>query len=279
MLTEVAGQSNDSGYCGGESPGNGRPSARQPLARKFHETALGPYALERIDHTSTKSSIEAIVKEEHKNPTMPPTQDSGFFSIVNSPKTPDWLIESKVGHALSGNRYYSLFRQEDQDANLQTASYDPPLCPRSENNPLSCPDQLSNLGEEFLEKVFEESGTFTSCSPSTTSGSQDSGNTDSSNTTPARSLLSRSGGSQGPASSHKRRRISEEEDEEGNHPNRRSKHQRLNPSDRPEKGQLGRRLACHFHLLNQHIYCKNNVTGKKYETCSGPGWPSMHYLK
>jgi hypothetical protein len=27
------------------------------------------------------------------------------------------------------------------------------------------------------------------------------------------------------------------------------------------------------------MYCKNNRTGKRYETCSGPGWSTMHHLK
>jgi hypothetical protein len=27
------------------------------------------------------------------------------------------------------------------------------------------------------------------------------------------------------------------------------------------------------------MYCKNNRTGKRYETCSGPGWQTMHHLK
>jgi hypothetical protein len=64
------------------------------------------------------------------------------------------------------------------------------------------------------------------------------------------------------------------------HLNRGSKRPRLALAKRPGmKVQQGRRLACPLHIFNQQKYCKNAITMKKYETCSGPGWPNMHYLK
>jgi hypothetical protein len=68
--------------------------------------------------------------------------------------------------------------------------------------------------------------------------------------------------------------------EDLDHLNRGNKRPRLALDKRPGmKVQQGRRLACPLHIFDQQKYCKNAITRKKYETCSGPGWPNMHYLK
>lgn len=139
-------------------------------------------------------------------------------------------------------------------------------------------EPLESRREKFLEQIFNESGSFTSCSGTASSASQGCSNVDSSTTTPPSSLPSTTDDF-GSASSTRWNRSSEEEEEWDQH-KRPRKDKRLEQDDRSDKkGLRHRRLACHFHLLDQQKYCKNNVTGKKYETCSGPGWTTMHYLK
>jgi hypothetical protein len=100
----------------------------------------------------------------------------------------------------------------------------------------------------------------------------------SSNTTPSDSLPSLTNSFTGKVSS-KRRRQSIDDEENPNHTNHPRKQKRSEQSGGAKrKAQQGRRLACHFHLLNPKKYCKTTLTGKKYETCSGPGWPDMHHL-
>ncbi len=67
--------------------------------------------------------------------------------------------------------------------------------------------------------------------------------------------------------------------------------ERDGPSGVPKRDRLGTndtfgqdrrrswRIAYTFHLFREDIYCKNERTGKKYETCSGPAWKHMHHLK
>jgi hypothetical protein len=131
--------------------------------------------------------------------------------------------------------------------------------------------------EEFLEKVFEEARSFTSHSPTTSTDSQGGRNGGQTNTTPLSSLPSND--SQGTTAPNKKRHRDDDE-EEWDGPNQAPKRER--PGSKDTYGQhrhRGRRLACHFHLFKKEVYCKNNGTGKKYETCSGPGWSAMHYLK
>ena len=132
--------------------------------------------------------------------------------------------------------------------------------------------------EEFLERIFEENGTFISHSPTTSTNSQGSRNSSQSITTTS-SSTSATEGSQSTGTPNKRK-LSNDEDDESNRENRSRKQGRPGPSNNSEQDALrGRRLACHFHLFDKQKYCKNNKTRKKYETCSGPGWPSMHHLK
>jgi hypothetical protein len=138
---------------------------------------------------------------------------------------------------------------------------------------------LENPREEFLDKVFGENEAFTSRSPTTPTESGDSSNRSQSNTTPPSSLTPTTDGYQGPQKSYKRKRGSDEE-EEGSPPDRPRKQGKTRPSDiYGQERNRGRRFACHFHLLQKEMYCKNNRTGKRYETCSGPGWSTMHHLK
>jgi hypothetical protein len=131
--------------------------------------------------------------------------------------------------------------------------------------------------EEFLEKVFNETKGLTSCSPSTSTDSQ--GPSSQSNETPASSISSMSNFSGGPDGSNKKKRNSYD-GEDGDNPGRPRKQGRTRPRNgSPERRQRGRRLACHFHLADKQKYCKNNLTGRRYETCSGPGWYTMHHVK
>lgn len=142
------------------------------------------------------------------------------------------------------------------------------LLPRNKSKSTGDPQLLENPREteNFLEQVFNESASFMSCS-----------GTASFTTTPPSSFPSRTDGALGSTSFTKRRRLSNEE--EWDEPKRPRKQKRPKPDDRTDKGLRQRRLACHFHLFDQQKYCKNNLTGKKYETCSGPGSMTMHYLK
>jgi hypothetical protein len=72
----------------------------------------------------------------------------------------------------------------------------------------------------------------------------------------------------------------EDDEEECDGPNQAPKQERPSPEDIfTQHCYRERRLACHFHLFKKEVYCKNNKTGKQYETCSGPGWSAMHHLK
>ena len=155
-----------------------------------------------------------------------------------------------------------------------------------DNMPLDSPQRIktpvdSNPSEspreEFLERIFEENGTFISHSPATSTDSQGSSNSNQPTTTTS-SSTSATEGSQSAAAPGKRKLSND--DDESNRENRSRKQGRPSLSNNSEQGALrGRRLACHFHLFDKQKYCKNNRTGKKFETCSGPGWPSIHHLK
>lgn len=143
------------------------------------------------------------------------------------------------------------------------------------NMPVSL-EGLENPRDEFLDKVFGENRAFTSRSATTPTDSGDSSNRSQSNTTPPSSLT---GSLQEIGKSFKRKRNNGEE-EEGSPPDRPRKQGRTGPSDKyGQERHRGRRLACHFYLFQKDMYCKNNRTGKRYETCSGPGWQTMHHLK
>jgi hypothetical protein len=139
--------------------------------------------------------------------------------------------------------------------------------------------------ERFLERVFEESGTFISGSPTDFTQSHGCSSSSQSGTTPPTSFLSTPENCQGTEPSKKRRREgdedeNEDEDEERDRRKRSNKQRRLDTGDPSrQESQQRRRLACHFHIFDKRRYSKNNETGKKYETCSGPGWPTMHHLK
>ncbi|KAE8443600.1 hypothetical protein EG329_001533 [Mollisiaceae sp. DMI_Dod_QoI] len=148
-------------------------------------------------------------------------------------------------------------------------------------NPSPCCSDISdNGGEAFLEITFQEHGKYASRSPTTSIVSHGSGNNSSLNTTPVSSLNSSAYNSRGASSGQRRRRSIDEEDDP-NQPNRPWKRQRPGPNDTIERSlQQGRRLACPFNLRDERKYSKNMLTGKKkYETCSGPGWFTMHHLK
>jgi hypothetical protein len=156
----------------------------------------------------------------------------------------------------------------------------------NDNAPLSCQNRSSidskrsgSPREEFLDNLFEENKPFNIRSPATSTGSQGGGTNSSQSTkTPPSSVPTTAEGFQATASQNKRK-WRNDDDEEWNRPHRPRK-ERPDPSDNFEQeGRRGRRLACHFHIFDKQKYCKNQRTGKKYETCSGPGWPSMHHLK
>lgn len=130
--------------------------------------------------------------------------------------------------------------------------------------------------EEFLEIIFEQNGTFISHSPATSTDSRGSSN--SSQLTTTSSSTSATESSQSIAAPGKRKLSNDDEDL--NREDRSRKQGRPGLSHNSEQDALrGRRLACHFHLFDKQKYCKNNRTSKKFETCSGPGWPSIHHLK
>ena len=135
-----------------------------------------------------------------------------------------------------------------------------------------------SAADSFLDKMFEENRIVVSQSPTTSTDTQGGSNTSYSATTPRSSLTSTTDGTPGKGNPNKRKQREDDDDEE-NTPNRRRKEQ-TGPIERlGQQGSRTPRLACHFHLFDKRQYCKNNRTGKKYETFSGPGWKSMHYLK
>jgi hypothetical protein len=138
---------------------------------------------------------------------------------------------------------------------------------------------LETPREEFLDKVFGENEAFTSPSPTTLTDSGDSSNRSQSNTIPPSSLTSTTDSSQEIGKSFKRKRNNSKE-EEGSPPDRPRKQGRTGPSDKyGQECHRSRRLACHFYLFQKDIYYKNNRTGKRYETYSGPGWQTIYHLK
>ncbi|KAN0102222.1 hypothetical protein V8E51_012732 [Hyaloscypha variabilis] len=133
--------------------------------------------------------------------------------------------------------------------------------------------------EKFLGTVFKENGAFTSHSPGASTGSEGRSNSSQADPTPSSSTASRSSYLGGRGASQKRKQASDDEEEQ-RYPERPRKQGRPSPRQQTErKSGRGRRLACHFHLIDKQLYCKNSRTGKKYETCSGPGWYTMHHLK
>jgi hypothetical protein len=181
-------------------------------------------------------------------------------------------------HDSDGNENYPEFApSESSSADLEerwSSGLD------SSNLSPCCSDISENGGEVFLEITFQEHGKYTSRSPTTSIVSHGSGNNSSLNTTPISSLNSSAFNSRGASSGQRRRRSMDEEDDPIR-PNRPWKRQRPEPSETNERSlQQGRRLACPFHLRDERKYSKNMLTGKKkYETCSGPGWFTIHHLK
>jgi hypothetical protein len=163
---------------------------------------------------------------------------------------------------------------------LKAQKYDQDNMPLNSSQRIKTPEDSSpseSPREEFLERIFEENGTFISHSPATTTGSQGSSNS-SQPTTTTSSSNSATGSSESAAAPGKRKLSND--DDESNRENRSRKQGRPSLSNCSDQDALrGRRLACHFHLFDKQKYCKNNRTGKKFETCFGPGWPSIHHLK
>jgi hypothetical protein len=131
--------------------------------------------------------------------------------------------------------------------------------------------------EDFLELMFLENDDCVSSSDSSIVSHATSD-------TPSSSNISRRVSTDSPnttlegSSSREGKEIGHAED--SGYSNRGAKRPRLLLAKRSRmEAQQGRRLACPLHIFNQQKYCKNALTGKKYETCSGPGWSNMHYLK
>ncbi|PMD42055.1 hypothetical protein L207DRAFT_305659 [Hyaloscypha variabilis F] len=143
------------------------------------------------------------------------------------------------------------------------------------SSPVYIPHSES-LREEFLEAVFEDGESFRSPCPTTSTLSRGSGNSQQANTATLSSLQSEDSESiQSP-----QRRIQGDDDEEHDGPYRASKQDLPGLEDTVGKDRhRSNRIVCPFHLFRKDIYCKNKTTGKKYETCSGPGWRTMHHLK
>jgi hypothetical protein len=179
--------------------------------------------------------------------------------------------------SLEYEKYSELAPSESSSADLEERWF---FESNSANTSPYCSDISERGGEAFLEITFQEHGKYTSRSPTTSIVSHGSGNNSSMTATPISSLNSSAYNSGGASSGRRRRRSTDEEDEQ-NRPNRPWKRQRPEPSETNERNQQqGRRLACPFHLRDEGKYSKNMLTGKrKYETCSGPGWFTMHHLK
>jgi len=253
----------DSGYYEGESGSRPRPKRSEtPDTPGDHEgrpisRINMPVGLEGLESPGGGVLVEQLSRETFDSSDVDGTSDSGCYAGQSSSRprrkrfeTPDTPGDHE-GHPISGI-----------------------------NMPVGLEGGvLENPREEFLEKVFGENEAFTSRSPTTPTNSGGSSNRSQSNTTPPSFLTSTTDGSQEPRKSYKRKRGSDEE-EEGSPPDRPRKQGKTRPSDiYGQERSRGRRFACHFHLLQKEMYCKNNRTGKRYETCSGPGWPTIHHLK
>ncbi|KAE9372801.1 hypothetical protein N431DRAFT_536775 [Stipitochalara longipes BDJ] len=140
------------------------------------------------------------------------------------------------------------------------------------------PTYIDSPGDKFIENIFQECNHNFSSSPTTSFVSHGSTNTpQSSHTTRSISLSS-------PGSANKRAASNKGgEDGDADEPDHdRGGHKRAKLASNERLmavNQPGQRLACHLHISDRQRYCKNGTTGKKYETCSGPGWPKMHYLR
>jgi len=140
-----------------------------------------------------------------------------------------------------------------------------------------CSDISEGRMEEFLEITLQEQGSSSSYSPTTCAGSYGSSNKSSPNTPSNRSSSSLAHGSTSNTTS-KRRIQNVDNEEDSNPPNRPRKQKRHESTgSNRRKAPEGHRLACPFHALDQQKYCKNRSTEKKYETCSGPGWSTIHH--
>ena len=176
------------------------------------------------------------------------------------------------------------------DKAMGNATDQPILCGRSTPNSGHGRQEISldssgcsvNLTEAFLGDMMKQCGEAFILSPGsslpshggTSSPSRSSGSTETPSSLSTSPNLSRKSLASG-------RRRSDEEDEEGNkRSNQGFKRPRVGPGDRPFPGsEQGRRLACHLHISDPQRFCRNGLTSKKYDTCSGPGWLDMHHLK
>jgi hypothetical protein len=140
------------------------------------------------------------------------------------------------------------------------------------------PNCIDSPGDKFIENIFQECSHYFSSSPTASFVSHGSTNTPPSSHT-IRSVSLSSPGSANKRAASNRGQEDGDEDEPG-HDSRGHKRARLDSSERLRAvNRQSQRLACHLHISDRQRYCKNGVTGRKYETCSGPGWPKMHYLR
>lgn len=203
------------------------------------------------------------------------TNDSGFCGGTYEPCTPDYLKASMDSGFFDGGSSPGAFVQahcnDDLDDGYSSVSNNHVNSPAISLHPESETD-------DYLERLFEENQSFTTVSLYTSTNSQRGSDPEYSDQTPPSSLFSSGLRVPNNPSSNKRRRASDE-DEEENSQNRRKKPKRDSDGIWRKEEQSDRRLACHFHLFDPQEYCKNIRTGKTYETCSGPGWATMHHLK
>jgi len=187
------------------------------------------------------------------------------------PKVEDSASQTRNGDQRTASPVAELLERIEPGSNRS------PTLSVERDTPVSS-QHSESLREEFLDAVFEAAASpATRCATRTT----DSPGGDSSNQTSTSSLdLLPSHGSRGATLSDRRRQRDDDDDEEQDGSNRAPKRERLSQGATFEQDRFPRRrIACHFHLFQKDIYCKNKRTGKKYESCSGPGWPTMHHLK
>lgn len=139
-------------------------------------------------------------------------------------------------------------------------------------------NSVESPSEKFLDDLFQECGDQISLSPASSFISHTSENTQSSSSsppnvsTPSTSSTSKRGAP--------RKRAEKNNEEENNSENRGYKKPKLGLTRSPHCGKItGRRLACPFYIFDSENYCRNDTTGAKYNTCSGPGFSEWHYLK
>jgi len=245
-----------------------------------------------MDHADSWNGWSPIYKYSAYSSARPSSDDLDIFypSETRPESKPVEIYSSELRCDDSSDDEYSDGEtlREMTDTMASTPSFGPRLVRKVVKDRIHTPQSLEgsedlklkeSQREEFLGTVFGEHGAFTSHSPTTSTGSEGGSNSSQPAQTPSSSTASRSSYLGDGGASQKRKQAADDEEEQRD-PERPRKHGRPSPPQHPDrKSDRGRRLACHFHLIDKEFYCKNHLTGKRFETCSGPGWYTMHHLK